>query len=221
VPDHTQIPVLGIVGGIGSGKSSVARWVATHDPGVVLINGDEVGHEVLTHKSALEAIRQRFGEGVFDGTGQIDRRALGHVVFGPSDEKHAARHDLERIVHPRIRETFLKRIAEAKAAKKQAVLLDAAVLFEAGWNDLCHAIVYIDVPRGERLSRLQTGRGWDEAEVERREASQVSLETKRNRAQFVIDNAQSVDEAGRQLTEVLAKLLTRIHAQTPSDPFRT
>jgi dephospho-CoA kinase len=221
VLDHTHIPVFGIVGGIGSGKSSVARWVATYDPGVVLINGDEVGHEVLTHKAAQEAIRQRFGEGVFDRAGQIDRRALGHLVFGPSEEKRAARHDLERIVHPQIRETFVRRIAEAEAAKKQAVLLDAAVLFEAGWNDLCHAIVFIDVPRGERLNRLHTGRNWDEADVERREASQVSLETKRKQSDFVIDNAHSVDEAGRQLEQVLSKTLTRIHAQTPSDPFRT
>lgn len=221
VSDHTHIPVVGIVGGIGSGKSSVARWITTHDPGVVLINGDEVGHEVLTHKAAQEAIRRRFGDGVFDGTGQIDRRSLGQLVFGPSDEKHAARHDLERIVHPRIRETIARRIADAEAAKKQAVLLDAAVLFEAGWNDLCHAVVFIDVPRGERLKRLWAGRGWDETEVERREASQVSLETKRSRSDFVIDNAQSVDEAGRQLKDVLTELLTRIHAQQPSDPFRT
>jgi dephospho-CoA kinase len=221
VPDHTHIPVVGIVGGIGSGKSSVARWVVSHDPDVLLINGDEVGHEVLTYKAVQEAIRQRFGAGVFDGTGQIDRRAMGQRVFGPSDEKHAARRDLERIVHPHIRETFEKRIAEAKAAKNQAVLLDAAVLFEAGWNDLCHAIVFVDVPRGERLRRLHAGRGWDEAEVERREASQVSLEIKRSRSNFVIDNAQSVDEAGRQLKDVLSKMLTRIHAQTPSDPFRT
>jgi dephospho-CoA kinase len=221
VLDHTHIPVVGIVGGIGSGKSSVARWVATHDSRVVLINGDEVGHEVLTHKVVQEAIRQRFGDGVFDKAGQIDRRSLGRVVFGPGEANHSARHDLERIVHPRIRETFVKRITEAEAGKKQAVLLDAAVLFEAGWNELCHTIVFVDVPRGERLSRLQAGRGWDETEVERREASQISLETKRSRSNFVIDNAHSVDEAGRQLKELLSELLTRIHAQTPSDPFRT
>ena len=215
--DHTPIPVIGIVGGIGSGKSSVARWVATRDPNVLLINGDEVGHEVLTLKTVRDAVRQRFGDCVFDAGGQIDRRALGQLVFGPSEEQQIARSDLERIVHPRIRETFEKRIAEAAVARKAAVLLDAAVLFEAGWNDLCHAIVFIDVPRIERLGRLRAGRGWDETEVERREASQVSLETKRSRSQFVIDNARSIDEAGRQLEH----LLTRIHAQTPSDPSRS
>jgi len=221
VPDHTHIPVVGIVGGIGSGKSSVARWVATHDPDVLLINGDEVGHEVLTLKGVQEAVRQRFGQSVFDAAGQIDRRAMGQLVFGPGEEKQTARHDLERIVHPQIRETFEKRIAEAEAANKRAVLLDAAVLFEAGWNDLCHAIVFVDVPRGERLGRLLVGRGWDEPEVERREASQVPLETKRSRSNFVIDNAQSIDEGGRQLRELIKDLQTRIHAQTPSDPFCT
>jgi dephospho-CoA kinase len=220
VSDHTHIPVVGIVGGIGSGKSSVARWVATRDPDVLLINGDEVGHEVLTFNAVQDALRQRFGQRVFDATGQIDRSAMGQLVFGSSDEKHSARHDLECIVHPRIRETFEKRIADANTAKKHAVLLDAAVLFEAGWNDLCQAIVFIDVPRGERLGRLRAGRGWDETEVERREASQVSLETKRNRSNFVIDNAQSIEEAGRKLRDLIRDLQTRIHAQTPSDPFR-
>jgi len=195
----------------------VARWVATRRPDVLLINGDEVGHEVLTLTTVRDAVRQRFGDSVFDAAGQIDRRALGQVVFGSSDEQQTARRDLERIVHPRIRETFEKRIAEAAALKKAAVLLDAAVLFEAGWNDLCHAIVFVDVPRSKRLDRLRAGRGWDETEVERRESSQVSLETKRSRSQFVIDNAQTIDEAGRQLEDIL----TRTHAQTPSDPTRS
>jgi dephospho-CoA kinase len=216
VSDRTLIPVFGIVGGIGSGKSSVARWVATRQPDVLLINGDEVGHEVLTQTTVRDAVRQRFGDSVFDAFGQIDRRALGQVVFGSSDEQQAARRDLERIVHPRIRETFEERIAKAASARKTAVLLDAAVLFEAGWNDLCHAIVFVDVPRSERLDRLRAGRGWDETEVERRESSQVSLETKRSRSQFVIDNARTIDEAGRRLEDLLT-----IHAQTPSDPTRS
>jgi dephospho-CoA kinase len=217
VSDHTPIPVIGIVGGIGSGKSSVARWLATHDPDVLLINGDEVGHEVLTLQTVRDAVRQRFGDCVLNAGGQIDRRALGQLVFGPGEEQRIARSDLERIVHPRIRETFEKRIAESAVAKKTAVLLDAAVLFEAGWNDLCHTIVFIDVPRSERLGRLRAGRGWDESEVDRREASQVSLETKRSRSQCIIDNARSIDEGGRQLEH----LLKQIHAQTPSDPSCT
>ena len=203
--ERTHIPVIGIVGGIGSGKSSVARWVAARHNDVALINGDEIGHEVLTDDAVRDALRKRFGEPVFTADGQINRKALGQVVFGSNREQQSARDDLERIVHPRIRETIAGKIANSAAAGKRAVLLDAAVLFEAGWNDLCHAVVFIDVPRDERLARLRETLGWDDAETERRESSQASLESKRGRSQFIVDNSRSVEAAGRQLEEFLLK----------------
>jgi dephospho-CoA kinase len=206
VSDRTHIPVIGIVGGIGSGKSSVARWVAARHRDVLLINGDEVGHEVLTDAAVRDAVRKRFGEPVFDADGQINRRVLGQLVFGSSDGQRVARDDLERIVHPRIREIFSSRIAAAAAAGKRAVLLDAAVLFEAGWNDLCHAVVFIDVPRDLRYARLRDLRGWDDVDTERRESSQASLESKRGQSQFTVDNSQTVESAGRQLEEILLKM---------------
>jgi dephospho-CoA kinase len=206
VSERTHIPVIGIVGGIGSGKSSVARWVAARHNDVSLVNGDEIGHEVLAQSAVRDALRKRFGEPVFDADGQINRKALGQVVFGSNREQLSARDDLERIVHPRIRETIVERIAQSAAAGKRAVLLDAAVLFEAGWNDLCHAVVFIDVPRDERYARLRELRGWDDAETERRESSQASLDSKRGRSQFVVDNSRSVEAAGRQLEEILLKM---------------
>jgi dephospho-CoA kinase len=206
VSERTHIPVIGIVGGIGSGKSSVARWVAARHSDVSLVNGDEIGHEVLTQPAVRDAVRKRFGEPVFNADGQINRKALGQLVFGPNREEQSARDDLERIVHPRIRESIARKIADSAAAGKRAVLLDAAVLFEAGWNDLCHAVVLIDVPRDERLARLRETRGWEDAETERRESSQASLESKRSQAQFIVDNSRSVEAAGRQLEEVLLKM---------------
>jgi dephospho-CoA kinase len=206
VSERTHIPVIGIVGGIGSGKSSVARWVAARHSDVALINGDEIGHEVLTESAVRDAVRKRFGEPVFNADGQINRKAMGQVVFGSGREHQSARDDLERIVHPKIREAIAGKIASSAAAGKRAVLLDAAVLFEAGWNDLCHSVVFIDVPRDERLARLRETRGWDDAETERRESSQASLESKRSRSQFVVDNSRSVEAAGRQLEELLLKM---------------
>jgi dephospho-CoA kinase len=117
-----------------------------------------------------------------------------------------ARDDLERIVHPRIREKITQRIAESAAAGQRAVLLDAAVLFEAGWNDLCHAVVFVDVPRAERYGRLRELRGWDDAETERRESSQASLDAKQSQSQFAVDNSRSVEIAGRQLEAILLKM---------------
>jgi dephospho-CoA kinase len=209
VSERTHIPVIGIVGGIGSGKSSVARWVASRHNDVSLINGDEIGHEVLTLAAVRDAVRERFGETVFNADSQINRKALGQVVFGPNQDHQSALDDLERIVHPRIRETIATQIADCVAAGKRAVLLDAAVLFEAGWNDLCHAVVYIDVPREQRFARLREIRGWDDAETERRESSQASLESKRSRSQFVVDNSGSVESAGHQLEAILKTFMNR------------
>jgi dephospho-CoA kinase len=206
VSERTHIPVIGIVGGIGSGKSSVARWVAARDNTVSLVSGDEIGHEVLTLAAVRDAIRDRFGEPVFDADGQINRRALGQVVFGPHQGQQSAREDLERIVHPQIRETIARQIADAESAGKRAVLLDAAILFEAGWNDLCHAVVFIDVPRNDRFARLRETRGWDDAETDRRESSQASLESKRSRADFVVDNSGSVVTAGHQLENIVMQI---------------
>jgi dephospho-CoA kinase len=206
VSDHTHIPVVGIVGGIGSGKSSLVLWVAARHDDVAVINGDEVGHEVLTDPAVRNALVSRFGGGVFDARNEVDRGALGRMVFGPTAEQQNARRQLEQIVHPRIRETFQRRIDEALAAGKRIVLLDAAVLFEAGWNDLCHAVVYIDVPRNQRAERLRRTRNWDEAELSRREQSQIPLETKKSRADFVVENCRSLDESGRRLEQLLTQI---------------
>jgi dephospho-CoA kinase len=206
VSDNTHIPVVGIVGGIGSGKSSLARWVATRHSGVTLIDGDHLGHEVLENPDVQHAIRTRFGDQVFDKQGAVDRKSLGRIVFGPEQEQQRARRDLEQIVHPRIRELIQTRISEAADAGQTVVLVDAAVLFEAGWNDLCDAVVFVEVPREERLKRLSEKRGWDRASVEAREASQATLESKTERAQFVVDNARSIDESGRDLERILTQI---------------
>jgi dephospho-CoA kinase len=205
VLDRANIPVIGIVGGIGSGKSALARWAADRHDDWVVIDGDAVGHEILALPAVRKQVRERFGALVFDALGHVDRKALGRAVFGPQEDNKSALADLERIVHPRIREAFEHRIADAAAAGRSAVLLDAAVLFEAGWNDLCNAVVFVDVPIEERRRRLQANRNWDETELSRREASQLSLETKRSRANFVIDNGYAIDAAGRQLEQFVRR----------------
>jgi dephospho-CoA kinase len=178
-----------------------------------LVSGDEIGHEVLTLSAVRDAIRERFGEPVFNADGQIDRRALGQVVFGSHQDHQSAREDLERIVHPRIRETIARQIADAESAGKRAVLLDAAVLFEAGWNDLCHAVVFIEVPRSDRFARLRESRGWDDRETDRRESSQASLDSKKNRAEFVVDNSRSLAAAGQQLENIVMQVCAAVQSK--------
>ncbi|HUG93635.1 MAG TPA: dephospho-CoA kinase [Planctomycetaceae bacterium] len=197
------VPVIGIVGGIGSGKSSVARRVAERLP-VVVIDGDAVGHEVLTLPRIKEQIRAAFGECVFNSQGEVDRAAVGRRVFGPQPDQRHARDQLERIVHPEIRSEFARRIAAARwSGDCQAVVLDAAVLLESGWNDLCDTIVFVEVPEDARRRRVIEHRGWSDEQFLRRQASQFPPDGKQALSHATIDNSGSLDRAAEQLEEII------------------
>ncbi|MBM3972363.1 MAG: dephospho-CoA kinase [Planctomycetes bacterium] len=236
------IPVLGVIGGIGSGKSSVARRLQSLRP-IAVIDADQFGHQVLNLPNVQERILKRFGPTVFenpsvtqpsesgqlgiqpiiptgplpDGRGtdtkanpQISRAALGRVIFGSDVAAETARRDLEAIVHPEIRSLLEHTIRELQQqANVEAIVLDAAVLLEAGWNDLCDVVVFIDTPQADRIARVQAGRGWSAEQLAEREASQWPLPRKRAAADAVIDNSNSVDDAARQLEQVIQNFVVR------------
>ena len=160
---------------------------------------------MLTLPPVKTQIKTRFGESVFSKEGDIDRRALGAKVFGP--ENRQALHDLESIVHPEIRRQLGQLIESHRVAGEvQAIILDAAVMLEAGWDPLTSTIVFLDVPYEQRLERIQS-RGWSESELKSRESSQLPLDEKRNRAHEVIDNSGDLEEAARQLERIIDKLI--------------
>lgn len=197
------IPVIGLIGGIGSGKSRLAEWVSLQRD-IVIIDGDKIGHEVLRDPAVRDRIRERFGETVFTSTGEVDRGALGKTVFGADEQKRAARSDLESMMHPVMRESMAARIEAVRAAgTAEAVLLDAAVLLEAGWDELCDAVVFVDVPREVRLSRVTGNRGWSEEQFTERESSQIDLKTKQSTATRSVDNSGPVERAGSQFLQFL------------------
>ena len=195
-------PVIGVVGGIGSGKSAVASWVMAH-ANVSLIDADKLGHDALKSPTVKQALRHRFGPGIFDADGFINRSALAKHVFGDHPDQLAARHDLEQIVHPEIGRSISDEVALSATNGRVAVLLDAAILLEAGWRRLCDLVVFIDTPDAIRLSRVQKNRNWTEDELARREASQWSLDRKRRESDFVVTNDRDLEYAGRQLLELL------------------
>lgn len=200
--DQQHAPLIGIVGGIGSGKSSVARWLAEHCGGR-LIDADVVGHQVLLREEVQRDLHREFGDAVFAG-GRIDRRRLGELVFGDRPEQVAARLTLEQIVHPVMGEIIKEEIVAARSSEDvRLIVLDAAILLETGWRAHCDLVVFVDVPRDERLRRVASARGWSDDELTRREASQWPLESKRRQADIVIDNSLTVEAAGRQLVEQL------------------
>lgn len=196
--------VVGILGGIGSGKSAVSKGLSTYFQ-TLTIDADQIGHEVLSISTVKDDIRRIFGDDVFNGA-EICRKSLAHQVFGSEIHHKQALEKLESIVHPEIRRGVEQQLSEAPGVT-DVVLLDAAVMLEAGWDDLCDHIVFVEVPFEIRLTRVQSNRGWTADELRRREASQISIDEKRNASTFIVDNSGSLEDAVKQLVSFIEPLI--------------
>ena len=193
--------VVGLVGGIGSGKSLVAKLLAEH--GGRIVSGDEAGHEALRQPEIRKRVADRFGPGVVDESGEIVRRKLAGIVFS----NEPARKELEAVVFPWIEQELEKQIERAKADPDvRFVIVDAAVMLEAGWDHGCDRLIYVNVPREIRLQRLAE-RGWELSQIEAREKAQWPLEEKASGADAIIDNGGDRAETARQV-QVLVKKWT-------------
>ena len=187
-------PVIGLVGGIGSGKSRVSAVLTRL--GGYLIDADELGHQALRQPEILRQVVGRWGNGLLDEQGQIVRRRLGAIVFRDRAERQA----LEAIVHPWIGPAIQAEVARAENDPEVPfIVLDAAVMLEAGWNGVCDKLVFVDAPREVRLERLRRQRGWTAEEVEAREAAQMPLTAKAAQADHRLDNSGSLEQLDRQI----------------------
>jgi dephospho-CoA kinase len=192
-----KIPVIGLVGGIASGKSLVAHQLESLGAGI--LDGDRMGHEVLRMPEVEQIARERWGERVMDDVGRINRSALAKVVFAPPPDGPRELEFLEQLTHPRIGQR-LREQAEAMAGsgKYRALVIDAPVMLEAGWHTICDRIVYVEAPYEVRRSRALK-RGWSEADFAAREGAQESLDVKRRHADIMIDNSGSADSTREQV----------------------
>lgn len=193
-------PIIGLIGGIGAGKSTVAAAFAAR--GGALINADKLGHEALEEPAVKEAIVERWGKSVLNPDGIVNRRAIANVVFGNASERAA----LEAMVFPSIRRRAETLIEAANANPSiPFIVLDAAVMLEAGWNDVCSYLVFVDAPRATRLARLSARSGWTPEQVTDREAAQLPLTEKRLRANAIVGN----DGPPSQLEHQIDALMTQ------------
>jgi dephospho-CoA kinase len=175
--------VIGLTGGIGTGKSEVSRILG--EMGAEVLNADRYGHEVYLpgtdgHREVVEA----FGEDVLQPNGEVDRRALGGKVFGNPE----AMAQLNAIAWPRIRQKLEDGIEEQRQLGTGVVVLDAAVLIEAGWTDAADEVWVVTAPEGDVVSRLQARNNLTEEQVRARMASQMSSEERVKHADVVVAN---------------------------------
>ena len=162
--------IVGIVGKIGAGKSTVARAMA--DLGAEVIDADRIAHDVLAEPEVVAAIAARYGAEVLDDAGRVRRPRLAERVFGPTPAHDAALTELEAIVHPRVRGRIDERLAAIAAAApagvRPLVVLDVPLLMQAGWDRRCDRLVRVDCDEAERRRRVDL-RGWPELQRQARE----------------------------------------------------
>lgn len=191
--------VIGLVGGIASGKSTVARLWAL-ERGSVHVDADAIARRVLARPEVRAALNLRL-KGV-GRRGRIDRAMLAERVF--RDRRSLAA--LEEVTHPRIRRAI---VAALRRARAPYVLLDAALLQETGAEALCDLVVYVACPARKRRGRTRRARGWSEAHHRAREALQWSCRRKRARADHVIDNSRAPVRTRRGVRRLIRRIETR------------
>jgi len=188
--------VIGLLGGVASGKTFVAEQLARL--GASVLDADRAAHEVLRLPQIEQAVRDRWGAEVFGPDGRIDRASLARIVFadpplGPQERKH-----LESLTHPEIGRLLKRQVQALAASGHRVAVLDVPLLLEAGWDRCCDKLVFVEVPRQVRLSRA-LARGWSEKAFAAREDAQESLDLKRMRADVVLDNSGSSEYTRAQV----------------------
>jgi dephospho-CoA kinase len=200
--------VVGLVGKIGAGKSTVARAMA--DLGAEVIDADRLAHDVLGEPEVAAAIAARYGAEVLDAAGAVRRPLLAERVFGPTPAHDAARADLEAIVHPRVRRRIDERLAAIAAAepgsRPAVAVLDVPLLMQAGWDTRCDRLVEVVCDEAERRRRLDF-RGWPEPQRQARErAWERGYRPPPSEKTLVVDASRDPAYTLTQVGEVLAEI---------------
>jgi dephospho-CoA kinase len=193
---------VGLTGGIASGKSTVSAILA--ELGAIVIDADALAREVVARGTpGLEAVVAEFGPGLLTPEGDLDRPAMGALVFGDAE----ARKRLEAIIHPLVHQRSDQ--LEAEAPDDAVVVHDIPLLAEVGRAGSFDAVVVVDAPAELQVSRMVEDRGWSREEAESRIAAQASREDRLAIATHVVDNTGTLDELRRRVEQVYAELTAR------------
>ncbi|HEX3606720.1 MAG TPA: dephospho-CoA kinase [Candidatus Dormibacteraeota bacterium] len=192
--------LIGLTGGIATGKSTVAGLLAGR--GAVVVDADLLAREVVAPGSpGLEEIARTFGTAMLTPEGELDRPALGALVFADP----GARRRLEAITHPRIGALMAERIAEGMGSRAPLVVADIPLLFEGGRTGLVEGVLLVNAPDEVQLHRLMLRDGLDEAAARARVAAQMPMAEKRQLATWVIDNGGTPEATAAQVEDWWAR----------------
>lgn len=208
--------VVGLTGGIASGKSTVSRMFG--EAGVPVICADELAREVVKAGSVgLEEIRRAFGDDVIDPEGELDRAAMARVVF-----RHADRRELlESIIHPKVAEEKERRLRELSRQGQSLALVDVPLLYETGWDRSFDLIIVVAVSRETQEVRLRERDGMSREEARARLDAQMPIEEKTERADRVVDNSGSVEKTREQIDSLVNELTGLAQEMSTADSGRS
>lgn len=194
--------LIGLTGGIASGKSTVSALMVKH--GALLVDADQVAREVVEPgEQALLQIVEQFGQQILHADGSLNRAALGSLVFSDPDKLKK----LESITHPAIRVRMQETIERYKQEQPNAIIVaDIPLLFETKQTHLYEGIVVVYVPRSMQVDRLMARNQISEAEANARIDLQMDIEEKRKLADWIIDNSKSIQHTEEQVIELIGKL---------------
>ncbi|WP_288491078.1 dephospho-CoA kinase [uncultured Acinetobacter sp.] len=193
--------IVGLTGGIGSGKSAASQWFKHQD--IDVVDADVVAREVVQPgQPALKKIAQHFGDWVLQADGQLDRRALRDYIF----QHPEARQQLEAITHPIIRQSILSQLQQAQSAY---VILVSPLLFETGQDRMTHRNLLVDVSEATQLKRASQRDAQSTEQIQKIIATQMPRSEKLKRADDVVHNEGTLDELYQQLMRLHTDYLTR------------
>ena len=194
--------IIGILGGIGCGKSTVAAGFGKLGCGV--IDADKIAHEILEKPKIKKELQKLFGNDIINASSKIDRRKVAEIAF-KSPAKVA---QLNRITHPPVLTQIEQLIEEYNRQPRiKAIVLDVPLLAEIDWTKRCDKLIFVECEREKRLQRSQKNGLWDENKIKIREKFQISLDRKKKIADYIVDNNVNLTGVERQIAEIFTSIM--------------
>jgi dephospho-CoA kinase len=191
--------LIGLTGGIASGKSTVANMIRNLK--LPLLDSDQIAREVMLKEDIMKELKKAFGQEIFDDKGKLSRKTLARIIY--NDE--TARKTLNAIVHPHVKEEILKEL-KAKHQEDKVVFIDVPLLYESGFDQMMDQVIVVYVPTEVQLDRLINRDHIEKAYAMQKINAQEDLESKIKKADYMIDNRHSVDYTNKQLMQVLEEI---------------